>query len=103
MEKTPDESTKATTRAGEEMEKIWKEAAETFQTICGQSLEHGKIRDFRDVEEDIENFDRPAHGEDKSETRLKIKQLGLQSLGLLKVLTSLAKMTADLVSNGLGT
>lgn len=81
------------------MDKIWAEAAASFQSICGESLKRGEVKSFEDVQRRIEKTCERASGseskpEDKWDTA---KTVGLKSLQYLKLLVGAAAQASSLV------
>ncbi|KAJ6534644.1 hypothetical protein DFH09DRAFT_1325264 [Mycena vulgaris] len=80
-----------------EMSKMWAEAAEAFESICGESLQKGDVKNFDDVQMRIESGSKASYGldaeqEDKWE---KAKSVGLQSLKYLKMLVGAASQASS--------
>lgn len=81
------------------LDEIWAEAQRQFQDICGQSLQRGDVKSFDDVRRKIENLDKQLNGaSDEQEDRWdKAKNVGLQSLKLIKMLIGAASQAATFV------
>ena len=43
------------------MKELWEEAANAFESICGNSLMKGEIRSFQDVEKKIESSGKASY------------------------------------------
>ena len=67
------------------MEKLWAEAAKSFESICGESLQRGGIHTFKDVLMQIERGDKAYanDGPDDHHRRDKARSVGLASLKYL--------------------
>ncbi|KAI8229122.1 hypothetical protein K4K54_001732 [Colletotrichum sp. SAR 10_86] len=81
------------------MDKIWAEAAASFESICGESLKRGEVKSFEDVQRRIEKTCERASGseskpEDKWDTA---KTVGLKSLQYLKLLVGAAAQASSLI------
>ncbi|KAJ7200362.1 hypothetical protein GGX14DRAFT_400713 [Mycena pura] len=75
-----------------EMSKMWVEAAKAFESICGESLQKGDVKNFDEVQRKIESSSKVSYGLD-TEQKDKwdvAKSLGLQSLKYLKMLVGAA-------------
>ncbi|KAF7377195.1 Goodbye domain-containing protein [Mycena sanguinolenta] len=82
-----------------EMSKMWAEAAEAFEKICGESLHEGDVKNFEDVQRKIESASKVSYGldleqKDKWDTA---KRVGLQSLKYLKLLVRAAAQGSSFV------
>ncbi|KAF5509560.1 hypothetical protein CGCF413_v002576 [Colletotrichum fructicola] len=88
-----------TAKGGISMDKIWAEAAASFESICGESLTRGEVQSFEDVQRRIEKTCERASGseskpEDKWDTA---KTVGLKSLEYLKLLVGAAAQASSLI------
>ncbi|KAJ4999255.1 hypothetical protein K4K48_004358 [Colletotrichum sp. SAR 10_66] len=88
-----------TAKGGISMDKIWAEAAASFESICGESLKRGEVKSFEDVQRRIEKTCERASGseskpEDKWDTA---KTVGLKSLQYLKLLVGAAAQASSLI------
>ncbi|KAF4553620.1 Hypothetical protein D9617_6g093510 [Elsinoe fawcettii] len=75
-----------------DMDRIWKDAAEAFRQICGQSLQSGQVRTFDDVQKQIEGSGKADYGLDPvQQTKWqKTKGVAFTSLKYLKILVGAA-------------
>lgn len=82
------------------LDEIWAEAQRQFQEICGQSLQRGDVKSFDDVRRKIENLDTQLNGasDGQGDRWDKAKDVGLQSLKLIKMLIGAASQAVTLVS-----
>ncbi|EQB52262.1 NACHT and TPR domain-containing protein [Colletotrichum gloeosporioides Cg-14] len=86
-------------KGGISMDKIWAEAAASFESICGESLRRGEVKSFEDVQRRIEKTCERASSsgskpEDKWDTA---KTVGLKSLQYLKLLVGAAAQASSLI------
>ncbi|KAI1320310.1 hypothetical protein F5Y16DRAFT_417501 [Xylariaceae sp. FL0255] len=84
----PSESRRSSSRGSINLDAIWDEAAWSFEEICGESLRNGTVKDFDDLQQQIErsnkrfaNFD--IAEQDKWDLA---KRTGLKSLKYLRTL-----------------
>ncbi|KAJ7678121.1 hypothetical protein DFH06DRAFT_1291418 [Mycena polygramma] len=80
------------------MKEMWEDAAKAFESICGQSLQKGEVKNFDELQKKIESSsDLKATDEEKEDTQEKSKKLGLKLLKYLKVLVGVATEASSLV------
>jgi hypothetical protein len=82
-----------------EMSKMWAEAARAFESICGESLQKGEVKNFDDVQRKIESSSKASYGLDAEQEDKwdKAKSMGLQSLKYLKMLVGAASQASSFV------
>ncbi|KAF7368172.1 putative neutral amino acid permease protein [Mycena venus] len=82
-----------------EMSKMWAEAAKAFESICGESLQKGDVKNFDDVQRKIESSSKASYGLDVEQDDKwdKAKSVGLQSLKYLKMLVGAASQASSFV------
>jgi hypothetical protein len=78
----------------EAIKKLWDQAAQDFEAICGKSLRQGRVKTFDDVQKVIEKDRSKDSQQDGWE---KAKRVGLKSLQCLKLLVNVAAQGASLV------
>ncbi|KAJ0383400.1 hypothetical protein COL922a_010568 [Colletotrichum nupharicola] len=95
----PDLPQSRTAKGGMSMDKIWTEAAASFESICGESLKRGEVRSFEDVQRRIEKTcERASNSESKPEDKWDTaKTVGLKSLQYLKLLVGAAAQASSLI------
>lgn len=80
------------------IKKLWDQAAEDFETICGKSLRQGRVKTFDDVQKIIEkDRNKESHDVVQQDGWEKAKRVGLKSLQCLKLLANVAAQGASLV------
>ncbi|KAJ6504135.1 hypothetical protein C8R47DRAFT_178200 [Mycena vitilis] len=80
------------------VKEMWEDAAKDFESICGQSLQKGEVKNFDDLQKKIESTnDLKATDEGKDETQEKSTKLGLKLLKYLKVLVGVATEASSLI------
>ncbi|KAJ7368513.1 hypothetical protein DFH08DRAFT_676529 [Mycena albidolilacea] len=82
-----------------EMSKMWAEVAKAFESICGESLQKGDVKNFDDVQRKIESSSKASYGLDAEQDDKwdKAKSVGLQSLKYLKMLVGAASQASSFV------
>ncbi|KAJ7292752.1 hypothetical protein C8J57DRAFT_1043303 [Mycena rebaudengoi] len=82
-----------------EMSKMWAEAAKAFESICGESLQKGDVKNFDDVQRKIESSSKASYGLDPEQEDKwdKARSVGLQSLKYLKMLVGAASQASSFV------
>ncbi|KAK2739652.1 neutral amino acid permease [Colletotrichum kahawae] len=95
----PDFPQSKTAKGGISMDKIWAEAAASFESICGESLKRGEVKSFEDVQRRIEKTcERASISEAKPEDKWDTaKTVGLKSLQYLKLLVGAAAQASSLI------
>ncbi|KAI8262200.1 hypothetical protein K4K53_012378 [Colletotrichum sp. SAR 10_77] len=95
----PDLPQSRTAKGGMSMDKIWAEAAASFESICGESLRRGEVKSFEDVQRRIEKTcERASSSESKPEDKWDTaKTVGLKSLQYLKLLVGAAAQASSLI------
>ncbi|KAJ0276743.1 hypothetical protein COL940_008100 [Colletotrichum noveboracense] len=95
----PDLPQSRTAKGGMSMDKIWAEAAASFESICGESLKRGEVKSFEDVQRRIEKTcERASNSESKPEDKWDTaKTVGLKSLQYLKLLVGAAAQASSLI------
>ncbi|KAH0432134.1 NACHT and TPR domain-containing protein [Colletotrichum camelliae] len=95
----PDLPQSKTAKGGISMDKIWAEAAASFESICGESLKRGEVKSFEDVQRRIEKTcERASISEAKPEDKWDTaKTVGLKSLQYLKLLVGAAAQASSLI------
>ncbi|KAI0534357.1 hypothetical protein GGR58DRAFT_483176 [Xylaria digitata] len=80
-----------------EMEEIWAEAAKSFESICGESLQRGDVKNFDDLQTKIESSSKPGGDDGSGDRWAKAKSVGLQSLKYLKLLVGAASQASEFI------
>ena len=83
--------------SGMSMEKMWAEAAEAFEKICGESLRRGEVKNFDDVQRKIEDACKARSDVGQEDKWERAKSVGLQSLKYLQMLVGVASKASSLV------
>ncbi|KAI0551588.1 hypothetical protein F4679DRAFT_538455 [Xylaria curta] len=81
------------------LDEIWAEAANAFESICGESLKKGEVKTFDDVQKRIESSAKApySHNAEQESKWDKAKSVGLESLKYLKMLVGAASQAADFI------
>lgn len=79
------------------MKEMWAEAAKSFESICGESLQRGEVRSFEDVRAKIESRSKPGVDDEPGDRWEKAKSVGLESLKYLKLLVGAACQASEFV------
>lgn len=80
------------------MEKLWAEAAKSFEEICHESLQRGEITGFDQLKKKIEDSSKISDGFDEEGKGKweKAKNVGLESLKYLRMLIGAASPASSL-------
>ncbi|KAI0444998.1 hypothetical protein F4803DRAFT_560482 [Xylaria telfairii] len=79
------------------MKEMWAEAARSFESICGESLQRGEVRSFEDVRAKIEISSKPGVDDGPGDRWEKAKSAGLESLKYLKLLVGAACQASEFI------
>ncbi|GAW18341.1 hypothetical protein ANO14919_078160 [Xylariales sp. No.14919] len=82
---------------GMSMKDLWADAAKSFESICGKSLQGGDVRSFDDVKARIENSSKPGGDDGPGDKWAKAKSVGLESLKYLKLLVGAASQASEFI------
>ncbi|KXH50948.1 hypothetical protein CSAL01_04813 [Colletotrichum salicis] len=79
------------------MDEIWAAAAEHFREICGESLNKGELKNFEDVQKQIENSGKVNTSPSTEDSWETAKSVGLSSLKYLKMLVGAASQASSFI------